>query len=99
MNELLIYILCINAITFFAFWHDKRVAMYGGWRVSEKTLLTLALVGGSIGALLASKTFRHKTRKQPFKGLLQLICFCQIMALAIFSNNPHLAPEFLQKYL
>lgn len=63
----------INLLTVFAFAHDKARAVSGGWRVRESTLLGLALVGGSPGALWARHRLRHKTRKQPFATCLDLI--------------------------
>ncbi|MCP3736358.1 DUF1294 domain-containing protein [Sphingomonas sp. RP10(2022)] len=53
--------------------HDKARATSGGWRVRESTLLGLAALGGSPGALWARQRFRHKTRKQPFATYLDLI--------------------------
>lgn len=70
-----------NLHTFTAFWFDKRAAMRGAWRTSEATLLMGALLGGTPGAFLARRVFRHKTRKQPFVGRLRTIAFLQIVAL------------------
>lgn len=63
----------INAVAVAAFAIDKRRAQDGQWRVAESTLLGLALIGGSPGALWARARFRHKTRKQPFANQLDLI--------------------------
>nr|WP_277998623.1 DUF1294 domain-containing protein [Sphingomonas liriopis] len=63
----------INLLTVLAFMHDKARATSGGWRVRESTLLGLAALGGSPGALWARQRFRHKTRKQPFATYLDLI--------------------------
>jgi uncharacterized membrane protein YsdA (DUF1294 family) len=49
--------------------------------VPERTLLTLAALGGGPGALVARPVFRHKTRKQPFSAWLMLIVFLQAAAL------------------
>lgn len=76
------WLLGINSLAVLAFHHDKRMAQSGGWRVSEQTLLTIALFGGSGGALLARRAFRHKTRKQPFVTQLHLIVGLQFFALA-----------------
>ncbi len=53
--------------TFAAYWFDKRRAQSGGWRVSERTLHPLALLGGWPGALLAQRFIRHKNRKIGFQ--------------------------------
>jgi uncharacterized membrane protein YsdA (DUF1294 family) len=73
--------LTVNAWTIFRFWQDKWRAQAGERRIPESDLLALALVGGSPGALLARRLFRHKTRKQPFSTRLQLICALQLGAL------------------
>lgn len=64
----------INAATLVAFGWDKRRARQGGRRIRERTLLGLALAGGSPAALAARRLFRHKTLKQPFGTLLHAIC-------------------------
>ena len=70
-------LVAVNLVTLHAFWLDKRRAIRGEWRISEASLLFLALVGGTPGAFLARRLFRHKTRKQPFVTLLQLIAVSQ----------------------
>ena len=56
----------------------KVKAKQGSWRISEATLLILALIGGSIGALLGMKVWRHKTMHKKFKYGLPLILLVQI---------------------
>ena len=45
---------------------DKQKARWGRWRIPEKSLLTIALLGGSIGTIAGMYTFRHKTQKIKF---------------------------------
>jgi uncharacterized membrane protein YsdA (DUF1294 family) len=71
----------MNLATFAMFGSDKAAAVGKRSRVPERTLLTLAALGGSPGALLARPVFRHKTRKQPFGAWLMLIVFLQASAL------------------
>ncbi len=71
----------LNLATFLIFGWDKRAAAERRSRVPERTLLTLAALGGSLGALLARPVFRHKTRKQPFGAWLTLIVFAQGVGL------------------
>ena len=59
---------------------DKRRALNGEYRIPEKSLLLVALLGGSLGALIACHALRHKTRKQPFRTLLIGIAALQIGA-------------------
>ena len=77
-------LLLVNVVTMFGFWEDKRRAVAGAWRVPESTLLGLAAIGGTPGALLACRLFRHKTRKQPFATLLLVTGAVQSGALAGF---------------
>jgi len=67
----------VNCWTILRFWQDKMRARAGERRVPEADLLGLALIGGSPGALLARKMFRHKTRKEPFSTQLFLIVMVQ----------------------
>ncbi|PTM98910.1 DUF1294 domain-containing protein [Mycoplana dimorpha] len=93
MNAVLVaaILLLVNVLTFLAFCHDKAAAGAGEWRVPERTLLGLALVGGSLGAVLAQRLLRHKTRKEPFRSILALIIGCQLaMAIAWI-----IAPQWL----
>lgn len=78
----LLLLIGINVIAFLAFGWDKRSAETRRRRIPERTLLTLAFVGGALGALLGQQIFRHKTQKQPFRALLWLAAFANI-AIAI----------------
>ena len=60
---------------------DKIQAQGGARRVSEATLLRLALIGGMPGAYAARAVFRHKTRKQPFSRYLHAIAGLRVCAL------------------
>ena len=76
------YLLVINVSTFAAFWVDKRAAEAGRWRIAEHSLLGLAAIGGTSGAIAAQQLLRHKTRKEPFRTNLLLIAGAQILSLA-----------------
>ena len=79
MIQTIIYILiCINVVTFVVYGIDKWKAKQGSWRISEATLLLLAVIGGSIGALLGMKIWHHKTQHKKFKYGLPLILLVQI---------------------
>ena len=60
-NALLYYLIVINVVTFLVYGIDKWKAKQGSWRISKATLLILAVIGGSIGALLGMKIWHHKT--------------------------------------
>ena len=66
MKIFLSYLLFINIFTFAAMGIDKRKAKKKKWRTPEKTLMTLAIVGGSVGMILGMKFFRHKTLHRLF---------------------------------
>lgn len=61
-----IYLIVVNLIGILIMYIDKRKAMYGRWRIPEKTLIIVALLGGSIGCMIGMKIFRHKTQKIKF---------------------------------
>ncbi|GLQ19021.1 DUF1294 domain-containing protein [Maritalea porphyrae] len=61
---------CLNLCSFVLFGWDKRASIKSYRRVSERTLLLAAYLGGALGAIIASQLFRHKTQKQPFKMFL-----------------------------
>lgn len=79
----LVYIILINIVTFFYFGFDKMQSRSQGARVRERVLWLLTLIGGSIGALLGMKCFRHKTKKISFQAGIALILAIQI-GLALF---------------
>lgn len=62
-----LYLIIINIITFALYGLDKWRAMTRQWRIREKKLIGLALIGGSIGAIIGMTVFHHKTRKWYFK--------------------------------
>lgn len=78
---ILIYLVVINLIAFAAMGLDKRFAEQGRRRISERDLLTLAAIGGSLGAIAAQQVFRHKTRKEPFRTLLWITPVCQAVVV------------------
>lgn len=67
VKNITIYLLVINLLTFLIMWWDKHEAKLGDWRVSERFLFLLVLLGGGIGGIAGMYTFRHKTKKWYFK--------------------------------
>lgn len=80
---LLVWLAVINLLTFIVYGVDKRRARKGKWRVPEKTLFLLPLLGGSIGALLGMRVFHHKTKHWYFAWGIPAILLAQI-ALAVW---------------
>ena len=70
----LVYLVIINVVAFLVFGLDKWRARHSKWRISEATLLALAVVGGSVGAWLGMSVWHHKTLHKKFKyGIPQTI--------------------------
>ena len=59
-------LLTLNLITFIIYGIDKFKAKKAKWRISEATLILLAVIGGSIGAWLGLQVWRHKTQHKKF---------------------------------
>ena len=83
MNIILGYLLAINIATFFLYGIDKYKARKGRWRISEATLLLMAVVGGSIGAWTGMRLWHHKTMHKKFKYGIPIIIILQV-ALAFY---------------
>jgi uncharacterized membrane protein YsdA (DUF1294 family) len=79
-----VLLLVLNAITFFVYGIDKWKAKKGKWRISEATLLILAIIGGSFGALLGIKVWHHKTMHKKFKYGVPAIIVLQLIAVAAY---------------
>lgn len=79
---ILIYTAIMSLIAFAAFGLDKYKAKTNRWRISEKTLFLLALLGGGVGAYLGMKVFHHKTRHKQFAIGLPLIMIVQLGLIA-----------------
>ena len=79
LEALGIWLLLTGVVSFFAMGIDKSRAINGEWRIREKTLFTMALVGGFWGVVLASELFHHKSSKLSF-----LVVVYGIMALWFF---------------
>ena len=75
---LLFYLLIINALGFVIMLADKQRSRKKLWRIPESTLLTVAALGGSIGALTGMRVFHHKTRKRKFTLGIPLILALQL---------------------
>lgn len=69
------YLLLLNGIAFVLFGIDKLKARKGRWRIPERSLLVVALLGGSIGAWLGIKVWHHKNLHKKFSiGVPLIIC-------------------------
>lgn len=82
----LIYIVIINLMGFISMWLDKKKAIKHQYRISEKTLFILAILGGTIGSILGMKRFRHKTKHWYFKYGMPFILSIQFILIVFYIN-------------
>ncbi len=79
MKYLIAYGLFINLLAFIMMYSDKRKAIKRVYRISEKTLFFVAIIGGSIGSILGMYLFRHKTKHRYFTIGMPLILIIQLL--------------------
>ena len=66
IRNIIIYFIIINLLGFLMMYIDKKKAIKGKWRISEKSLFVVTLLGGGIGTNIGMNIFRHKTKKMRF---------------------------------
>ncbi|MDR0978873.1 MAG: DUF1294 domain-containing protein [Lachnospiraceae bacterium] len=79
IQNILIYIIFINLITFLAMYIDKQKAKQHKWRTKEGTLFMLVILGGGIGGIVGIYMFRHKTKKLTFTVGFPTILILEIL--------------------
>lgn len=80
------YLIAVNLLAFVSFGIDKQKAKTHQWRISEKTLLGIAVCGGSLGAICGMRMFRHKTKHTKFAvGLPAILLVQAIAAIAAYT--------------
>ena len=81
------YLFAINIVSFFLYGIDKYKAKKNKWRISEATLLMIAVIGGSIGAWVGMRIWHHKTMHKKFKyGIPVIIIFQVALAVYLLTN-------------
>ncbi len=87
---ILIYLLIINALSLLLMLIDKQKAKKDRWRIPEITLMTVAILGGSLGAIAGMHLFRHKTRHSKFSiGIPVIFAIEILLAVILFSVQQH----------
>lgn len=89
---ILLFILIMSILSFIVMGYDKSQAKKHQQRVSERTLWTLAIFGGGIGAYLGMQLFRHKTKHTNFRVgfLMLLIVYAFLIFWLVKANNPNI---------
>ena len=76
----------LSAVSLWAIWltlRDKRAARRSKWRVKERTLLLVSVIGGSVAMLVTMRCARHKTQHAKFMVGIPVIIIIQIAAVAL----------------
>lgn len=84
---ILIYLLIINLAGFLSMFIDKRRAIKNKWRIPEKTLFLIAIIGGSLGSIIGMRKFRHKTNHIQFNFGMPAILIMQIITAILVSGR------------
>lgn len=80
----MVYMIFINILAFTIMGIDKKKARNGEYRISERTLWIVAVIGGGTGAYLGMKQFRHKTKHASFKWGLPVLMVIQLGLLVTY---------------
>ena len=83
MRLLAIYLTLINALGLVLMYLDKQYARKKMWRIPERTLMTVAALGGSLGSLVGMYLFRHKTKHRKFTVGVPLFLILHLALLAL----------------
>lgn len=83
MDIIIGYLITVNIVSFILYGVDKYKAKRGKWRISEATLLAMAIIGGSIGAWTGMKVWHHKTMHKKFAIGVPIVLVLQV-AFAIY---------------
>ena len=81
------YLILVNAVAFLLMLIDKYKAKKNKWRISEATLMGIAAIGGSLGAIGGMYTFRHKTKHISFTFGIPLILAMQITLAILIMDH------------
>ena len=87
MEAVAYFLISLNILTFIVYGVDKWRAAHNRWRIPEATLLGLAIIGGSIGALLGMKVWHHKTKHKKFVLGLPLILIAQLVIIMVLGKT------------
>ena len=87
---IIIYTIIINIIGFFSMLIDKRRAIKNKWRIPEKNLFLIAIIGGSVGSIAGMRLFRHQTKHWYFAYGMPAILLIQIVIISLLLGKYYL---------
>lgn len=83
---IIIYLIAINIIGIIVMASDKSKAKHHAFRIQEKVLFLIAIIGGSVGTWAGMYVFRHKTKHWYFVVGMPAILVFQIALVCIWRN-------------
>jgi len=78
------WLFSVNLWSFIIYGYDKARAIAGRYRVPNKVLLLIAVLGGGVGSIIGIYTFRHKTLMDRFQYYIYFIMSIQALAYYFF---------------
>lgn len=87
MKYFIIYLLAMNLLGITVMGIDKQKAKAHAWRIPEKTLFLVSLLGGSLGTWCGMYLFRHKTKHWYFVIGMPFIFFLHIAIITYFMTK------------
>ena len=87
MDIIIGYLIIVNIVSFILYGIDKYKAKNGRWRISEATLLMMAVISGSIGAWAGMRLWHHKTMHKKFKYGIPIIIILQVALVVYLLTN------------
>ena len=84
ISFLVIILAAVNIAAYFLMWQDKQRAIRQQWRIPERTLLLLSLLGGFIGIHLGRQHFRHKTQRWYFSLIVIISAILWLVLLTCY---------------
>lgn len=87
---IIFYAVIINIIGLFSMLIDKRRAIKNKWRIPEKTLFLIAVIGGSVGSIAGMRLFRHKTKHWYFAYGMPAILIVQLVIISLLLGKYYL---------
>ena len=76
--------------------YDKSAAKSGSPRVRERTLLLVAVLGGSAAMFITMRIIRHKTRRMKFMLGIPIIIIIQAAAIVISAKGGIILKYFIK---